>query len=1337
MVLKREAVTTRDYTATYGTFDETQRNDTVFIHMPFGHKQLPDFNIEPASIHQRFDVTKKGNAITVKVTDEAGNDSTTVYLFQETKNNIAALSGITAEDSKEVAVPITPTFDGDVLEYTVTAAEMPIFSYTKTLTAKDETMGQTVDITYTADSATLLVTAGDGVTTRKYVIYRNDPTVTTKGQIKEFNKGGEPWAELGGETYSANGAKTDELITFERVDATDSVVYIQSPTQMEWKVFGTENHSYVLHYPTDQSTNANLANILIGGQPYADFLATTLEYDIESDTMLIIEAVEAEAVQRLTLAQKMEDGVVVYEDTVRAESGAMQVYKIRVSRPKSTVNTLSGIMLDSVLIEGFDPNTFDYTVELPVPAVKTEQPKMPSLTYLAGQKGQTIRMKTGEMNGDATELVVTSEAGVDNTYFVTVKAAKSSCVDLSGILVNGVAIEQFEAGRHFYSQSLKTNAIAIDYTSDDRFQTVNISSQTIKPELQYEYTLEVVAENGAKANYEVMIYVENQSNDAQLANILLDGKDFVNFERALNADLVFDGGNNSYVINLPSGTTIWPEVSAQLKMDGQSVAIDRRNDSVLLDVTAMDGITHNVYALRFAVPKSTNTELSMIFLNGAELEGFRPDKYFYVIALAEGEHEMPEVVPQKSESAQICDTVWDRKNQQVTIPVTAEDASVNAAYNIVFQFTQSAADTLLAIYADGVKIAGFDPHKLHYTDSLAVGTVAFPDLSWEEVNEWQTIRLDTVSMSPDSSQLVRSITVTAENGYSNTYIVSYVIRKSEVNTLQMLIIDQKELSGFVPTKEEYYYTLTAAEATELNGALPKVEFIEGDEYQSVFVAQALDSLSGKSLGYKSVVTVTAASGSSRTYTIHYPVEMSSDATLNMVMLGGKPLSNYDAERFTYKVEIEMGDAIPVVSVIKKEDAQTYEIRVENDTVRIDVWAENTDYTQTYTLSFERLLSAVTTLHDIILRDADSVRFTMAQFPFRSDEYTYSNIEIPYSADSDPKDLLPSMEFVLADSLQTVDTVLHMLPNGDIQVEVKVTAANGEDEAAYSLTFHFLKPSDAKLTAILVNGELIEDFRPDVTDYTIMHPYGTAPEDYVTIDSISYVLSDSLAVDTIYMSEDSIIYIVITAQDGTTEMTYMISQKTAPDGDNALAWITVDDAELREFEPETTFYTYYLLPGGAAPAVDAGARSENAEVSVREASAGDTCMIICTAADGKERRYYIHFAFTEVDPGVNATGNDVLVKRVPGSMQIMAATVRQGVTFALYDRHGQLVLYERVPVANPNDADVVIGSDNAEHLNNVIDTRSGLLIELIPGEPYFYSFFLNEKTNLGGGKIMGF
>ncbi|MBQ2312070.1 MAG: phosphotransferase, partial [Firmicutes bacterium] len=317
--------------------------------------------------------------------------------------------------------------------------------------------------------------------------------------------------------------------------------------------------------------------------------------------------------------------------------------------------------------------------------------------------------------------------------------------------------------------------------------------------------------------------------------------------------------------------------------------------------------------------------------------------------------------------------------------------------------------------------------------------------------------------------------------------------------------------------------------------------------QTVMVAQMPeDQLSGKSLGYKTVITVTAQTGKTRIYTIHYPVELSTEATLNMIMLGGKTLPNFDAERFNYKVDIEKEASIPVVSVIKKEDVQTNEIQVLEDVVHIKVTAEDVNFSHTYTLTFERQKSNVTTLRDIVLTDAKGVVFPSYEFPYRPEVYSYT-VNLKYDGNKSLDSQLPKITPVFYDPEQKADTMKFNLPNGDIQVDITVTAANGEDQAVYSIVFHFVKSSDATLQSLLLNGVELEGFDPSQMEYTYAHPYGTKPEAYFGQDAVTYVLNDQTATVAVSTDENGVIHVVVTAQDGITTLTYLISQMTAVDG----------------------------------------------------------------------------------------------------------------------------------------------------------------------------------------------
>ena len=1310
VVLKRAAVTTTDYTIALGSDSTKVAGDTTFVYLPYGSKTLPDVQITPASIHQRFAVAKSGNTVKVTVTAENGNTKTKVYAYREAKAADPALETFDLEDANGSSVAYS-TVDADAFVYSVTAARTPFITYEK------KTAGQCVSLRYLSDGIVLTVTAEDGIAQRTYTFHRVDPTVVTKGKMESFAAGGTGLDYIGGDTYEAEHTRPEGIITYVRESESDSVVFVQTPDSMAWHVYGNETHTYRIVYPAEASSNAQLAGILVNGSPLEDFLPTLESYEIASDTAVTVHAVVAEPKQSVAVTAVSAEAGIDYELAVTAEDGTThKTYTLRVVRPLSDDASLAAVLLDGAPLAEFTPSQTDYTVVLPSPAIKKQQPQMPSIGYLAAQSGQRVEIEQGELNGAPTQITVTSEKGNNQTYTLQVSAEPSHNTDLTGIMVNGSLLEGFEPGRHFYSVELTTDEIEFLTTAEDCFQTVDVIRAATDKDAD---TIRVTAEDGvATAKYAVKIFVQKPSSDAQLADILLDGKPLTDFRRDLNATLTFNPGNNHYDINLPSGSTVLPEVSAQLKMDGQQADVHKAGMVVTITVTAVDG-TENTYTLNFVTPKSRYADLSMIFINGDSLPDFRHDVYFYKVELPVGTHGLPETIGQEGEASQTVHAAeMDELKQQATIRVEAEDNTYSNTYTVLYQFNQSAADTLLMLYADGDSLAGFAPHRFFYTDSLAVGTTAFPELSWEEADEWQTIVMDTVLS--DASNLIRTVKVTAENGQSNTYTVSYAVRQSDVDTLQAIFVDNKVLEEFNAHTTEYYYLLTAEQATELNGALPVVTYTEGDKYQTVLVSQAPDSLSGKSLGYKSLVTVTAATGAMRTYTIHYPVERSSDATLNMIMLGGQPLPDFDAERYTYSPVIEGRQPLPLVSVVKKEEAQTYEIFVEEDTVRISVTAES-GATQDYTLRFNRQLSDNTRLANILI---DGHR----EFRFSPEEYDYL-VVLPYGEDT-----VPAIEVVLQDTLQTVPEYRYdTLDSGDVQVIITVIAADGRNEGTYTLTFRFTKNNDALLTAIYVKDELLAGFDSRHTEYEIYHPYGTTA--FYGVEDIRTERSDTAATATVTLSDEGVIYIRVVAADGVTEQTYMIRQFVSPDTDNYLSAILLDGDTIKGFDPEVTFYTYMLVEGQQPPAVEAVCRSLHAEASWRTVSAGDTCRISCTAADGSERLYYVHFAVSTINEAANPTYNDVLLKRMPGEASILVATLRKDVSVCLYDQNGHLVFYGKVPVADPNDVSVSDDPATIERLNDVSNASSGLLIPIVTGQIYQYAFMVSDSKIIKSGKFI--
>lgn len=1259
-------------------------------HLSSSTRYLPSVSPQPASSLQTVTTAYADSVLTITVDPESGESKTYTIRFVTDLSDdttLANLSGVT-------------DFAPDTRDYTVTAASMPAIAFAK------QTDGQTVHAVFGADKATLSVTAENGAK-GIYTISLQKPSVTTTGQLSEIALNGNIPSDFAVDKYNYTAERPD-LAAFTRANEQDSVVFVQTPARMLWQVFGTELHTYTLTYPTDLSSNTRLAAILVDGKPYADFDPAVSSYTIRTDTMLHIGVQKAEDAQQVRISLDSDNST--YTIRVIAEDGTEGTpYTIALKPVLSSNSLLRSILLDNTEISGFTPATLQYTVTLPVGSVKLTEPQMPSLTYIVGDEAQSVELTAGRL-GSNTYMTVTSEDGHVSEYTVLVQAEPSHNADLTGIIVNGVPVPHFESGRHYYS--VRTNGNPdIAWTSEDNFQTV---TRLAADAADSEYILHVVAQDGVTSqDYTIEVFTETLSDDATLANILLNGQNFSEFEPSLNPRLSFSSMQNTYQINLPAGTILLPEVSASLRVDGQAISTSVSGMTVYLDVTAADGATANRYTLDFVVPRSANADLAMIYLDGDSLRAFTAGTYYYPVTLPVGVHSLPEVVAQKAETAQ--QVVTDIRDNHATVSVLAEDGVTRATYTVAFAFTKSDADTLQMIYADETPIGGFAPRTFYYVLSLPVGTAAFPDLAWANADDWQTVRIDTLQHT--DRNLVRQLVVTSESGRSNYYTVAYSILQSAVDTLQMIYIDEKPLANFAAATTEYWYTVSA-DAT----VAPSVYPLQGDRYQTVRVSQTAETMAAKSLGVKTEIEVIAGNGATRTYIIHYPMALSAETTLDMIYVAGKNLSDFDSERFSYKVNLPMDAVnIPLVTVQKKEDVQQVEITTNADTVFVKVTAEDLSFA-TYILAFERVKSANANLLNIELGDGLTIDFEPAHYDYA--------VTVPYGQTD-----LPVITAVKAEADQVVEqSAPEQLPNGEQMVTLLVTAPNGIDQCAYTITFSFAKNGDATLTAIYVRGNLLDGFRSDSVEYTLEYPVGSTIADFAGLQEITCTLSDEQAHADVSIDNAGTILIAVTAQDGTV-LTYLIHQTVLTDTDNSVRMIYLDDAELADFDPEKDFYIYYIIEGLAAPKVSAEAVSQYAEISVKEASVGDTCIISCTSQSGETRRYYIWFAQSELNDALSPTANDVLVKRLPGSTQILVATLRKDVSFGLYDMYGHRIALEKVPVADPNDVEMVTEANGQERLLNITDLRSGTILTLDPNTIYFYVFFHSEKEKIASGKLI--
>jgi hypothetical protein len=131
---------------------------------------------------------------------------------------------------------------------------------------------------------------------------------------------------------------------------------------------------YIITFSNELSANNYLLSIELDGELLADFhrdtLAYTITYPVDTDPSELYTAEDVVATPEdptATVAVQEQGTTLVI--IVTAANGAIRAYSIDQIIDLSDEARLSMIYLDSVAIEGFDPDVFEYTVKLPQGAI--------------------------------------------------------------------------------------------------------------------------------------------------------------------------------------------------------------------------------------------------------------------------------------------------------------------------------------------------------------------------------------------------------------------------------------------------------------------------------------------------------------------------------------------------------------------------------------------------------------------------------------------------------------------------------------------------------------------------------------------------------------------------------------------------------------------------------------------------------------------------------------------------------------------------------------------------------------------------------------------------------
>ncbi|MCR4665421.1 MAG: DUF5018 domain-containing protein [Paludibacteraceae bacterium] len=1302
---------------------------------------LPDLQAAATSSRSKMTTTRTANAITIVVTPEYGLDKTYTININWEEDSNTTLKSLTPTKGT-----LTPAFDPAVREYTIVADTMPDFYFFKAHTM------QRVEV----NGGVITIESEKGPK-GEYKVSLIPVAHTTSAQLLDMDWEGVPVKDFASDVYDYYPTEAPVNVIYHQTDSRDSVVYIQEETGMTWNIYGLPagtDHTYRIIYPTSYSKETGLKNIYVDGKPLEGFDAAINDYTVATDKAVMLSIEKMENVQTVEVTETNN----VYTIVVTAEDKVSKAtYTVTIAPELSSESELLHIYVDGTEIEGYRPDSIYYIITLPAPAVKTSEPLLPAITYDRKQQEEQVEMQIGSV-GQSTYLIVTAENGANTTYELLVQAEPSHNAYLSAIVVDGTPVERFEQTRLFYSTQTATEKQTIEWASEDRFQKITTSETPYSD--RKEFTIHVVAQDGVTVNdYKVEIFQKPVSNDAELSNILLNGIELNKFETALNPNLSFDAGNTVYSINLPADMATIPQVSAQLKSDGQSVTISQSGNQVLITVTAKDGASKKIYTLDFRRPLSTDALLDMIYLNTDELAGFDKNTFFYTVTLAEGVTSLPDVMALGKAIQTVETTQATSATMRATIQVTAQDGITQATYTIVFAFTVNDNTELEMLYVDGNQLTyeqggktlTFTPSVFSYSITLPVGTDAFPVLTWDMGNKWQKVSKSVLSET--TTRKTEQVIVTAQSGRQGVYTVNYEILLSDYAMLENISVDNRPLKDFSKDKTEYFYTVATATTP-----LPQVEYEAGDKYQVIQMDTVEDQIAGmKSLGQKITISVTAQNGADKVYTIHFPVALSGEAQLDMIFVEGEPIEGFDKDvyNYTYTVPYSGSDLhkMPNVTVTKKLNTQNVTYTQTGDSeMLIHVLAEDGTHAEDYKIIFIYRKSPNSLLKDILIDGEPLADFSAETF----------NYEIQLFNDEG----VPAIEWIKSDAAQQLneqEDVAQIDGNRYVTLSCEVVAPDEDNRSTYSVLFAFVKdPSEALPVVVGMDSLLVRelpvnrengfnhDFAADTLVYE-MAPYAldATEDEFFTIADVRYVTSDSrvqaaLESEDKYNPQDGLlieriirITLYSTVAGDAANVQYQLVQRINLSHDSTIIAILIDDEPLADFDPEV--HHYQIPVKGRIPNVSVVANDPFAVTSILPD--GDSRIITCVSQyasifePGSKNTYTVEFVESPIDQSARIEPNDVLVKYIPGSTQIAIACIRKDAQIAIYSSDGHLLFYRSIQAIDPRYAIVSADTNGQDYFNDVTDLSQCTVITLDPHTLYFYSIYQGCKRKVTSGKLL--
>jgi len=425
--------------------------------------------------------------------------------------------------------------------------------------------------------------------------------------------------------------------------------------------------------------------------------------------------------------------------------------------------------------------------------------------------------------------------------------------------------------------------------------------------------------------------------------------------------------------------------------------------------------------------------------------------------------------------------------------------------------------SLSDLTVDGTTVEGFHPDTYNYLVAIPTGN-PLPVTGATPADPVATVSITQTVSVPGTS----TVLVTAEDGVTQlTYTINFYVAGTDA-TLTDLTVDGVTISGFAPNTLNYDYQVATG------SPIPMIDGVPADPNADTTVLQATALP-----GIGTIVVVSEDGLTTNIYTVNFLYNPGTDATLSDLLVAGVTIDGFDPSTLDYTYTVVYPNPAPYIQGIPTDPLATVDdtqcLSIPGDATLV-VTAEDGVTTLTYTVSFSYLG------WDATLSDLTVDGTTIPGFDPNVTNYQY------IVSDVTP---IPVVNGTTTDPLATLTVAQALEIPGD--ATLLVVAEDGVTQLTYTVHF-YTEATDATLSDLTVLGITIDGFDPLITDYEYDVPEGQP------IPVIDGTPTDPMATTNITQAAsipgDGII--LVTAQDGVTQMTYKVQFKLITGvGENSL------------------------------------------------------------------------------------------------------------------------------------------------------------------------------------------